>query len=90
VKLDFKTRIVPGTSKAEVEIICSHTAITYLIDMKKDIIDKIKYVKTNEPGTEGELIFNYFEDVENLSEKFAAPDRQIESRPLFLNILLKD
>jgi len=89
-KMNFKTRIIQDTSKAEVEIICGQNSIIYTIDMKKDLIDKIKYVTTNGPGKEGELIFTYIEDVENAGEEFTSPKRLAQSNPLFWETLLKE
>lgn len=70
-KIAFETRLLPGGENAEVILNKEEERIIYTIDMKADLIEKIKFTGR----TQGELRFSYLEEVDNVGREFAQPRR---------------
>ena len=72
-QIRFETKLLPGGGKAEVVLTHNQTKLIYTIDMETDVIDKIIFSASHDG--EGELRFSYLQDIDKLSDEFAAPPR---------------
>jgi RNA polymerase sigma-70 factor (ECF subfamily) len=89
----FETRYDKRNGKAEVVLKPKDARIVYVIDMEKDVIEKIASSTSDE--RKGELRFSYLQEIEGIDPEFAEPDRQpsmIENNEgiLWLLELIKD
>jgi hypothetical protein len=64
----FETTYDKRTGKAQVILKPKDAQIVYAIDMEKDVIDKITLSTTN--GREGELIFSYMQEIDDIGSEF--------------------
>jgi len=75
----FETKHTPGSTKAEVvlnkEPKNDSLRLIYTIDLDKDVIEKITFSVSDAQGrdAEGELIFSYLEDIEQVGAEFSEP-----------------
>jgi RNA polymerase sigma-70 factor (ECF subfamily) len=67
----FETKPVSDSRRVEVVLNCKQVKPLYTIDMETDVVEKIIFAGSN--GVEGELIFSYLQDIENLSNEFTSP-----------------
>jgi len=74
----FETKHTPGSLEAEVILTYKQNKIVYTIDLEKDVIEKIKFLESDEQGqkTIGELRFTYLDDVEQLDREFVEPRKK--------------
>jgi len=70
-QIPFKTRLLPQSGRAEVELVSGQSRLIYLIDMGKDVVEKITFNHNN--TAVGELNFSYLQNVSGMSEKFKMP-----------------
>ncbi len=79
----FQTLYTPGQSKAHViltaQINNTSVKLDYVIDMDKDVIDKIIFSSSDRHGQAGggELSFYYLEKIDNVGDQFAEPREEI-------------
>jgi len=79
----FQTIYTPGQSKAHViltaQINNRSVKLDYVIDMDKDVIDKIIFSSSDSQGQArgGELSFYYLEKIDNVGDQFAEPREEI-------------
>jgi len=73
----FKTEYTPGSETAELILTKERTTLRYLINMQKDLIEKITISAADTRGAnvQAELLFSYLEDVEHPGPDFAEPTR---------------
>jgi RNA polymerase sigma-70 factor (ECF subfamily) len=73
----FETKYTPGSETAEVILTQQRTTLRYLINMQKDLIEKITISAANTQGrnVNAELEFSYLQDVEQPGPEFAEPTR---------------
>jgi hypothetical protein len=75
-ELRFQTQYDPQTDQATVIVQSDPVALTYRIDMTKDMLDRLELgSNTTADGSElaGELTFTYFEDDESAETQFTEP-----------------
>jgi len=75
----FETGNVSSSDKAEVVLTCEQAKLVYTIDMETDVIEKITF--TANDGGEGELIFSYLQDIDNVGNEFTLPRVRSYRRP---------
>jgi len=67
----FETRQLPDEAKAEVVLTQEQARLVYTVDMKTDVIEKIRFSADN--GVEGELEFSYLQNIDNPGSEFVSP-----------------
>jgi hypothetical protein len=67
----FETNEIPGGDKTKITLTAEQAKLVYTIDMETDVIDKITFSTDN--GGQGELIFSYLQDIENIGNEFTEP-----------------
>jgi len=65
----FETELLPDGNKAQITLTCDRRKLIYTIDMEKDIIEKIVFAG----DTEGQLTFDYLQDIDNIGSEFTKP-----------------
>lgn len=75
----FETTLLPGDDKAEVVLTHKQTKLVYVIDMEKDVIDKIAFSSGN--GRQGELRFSYLQNIDKSDDDFASPPTKHYEKP---------
>jgi len=70
----FNTKYNKRNGKAQVILKPGDGQIVYTVDMEKDVIEKIAF--STDDGREGELMFSYLQEIENIGSEFAEPRRQ--------------
>ncbi|OHB74460.1 MAG: hypothetical protein A2Z25_24530 [Planctomycetes bacterium RBG_16_55_9] len=75
----FETKHVPGGGKAEVVLTCDQVKLVYTMDMETDIVEKITFSADN--GGEGELLFSYLQDIDNVGSEFVQPGARSSRSP---------
>lgn len=75
LKIHFETHFTPGSTIAEVVLICGEVKLVYTIDMERDLIEKIIFAGIDGHGQSktGTLNFTYLQDIEEISDQFAEP-----------------
>jgi len=68
----FETEYEPSSSKGKVRLTSEEGEMEYTIDMEKDVVERIAFSRK---GSDGELRFEYLEDVENVGSEFVRPRR---------------
>ncbi|MBW8040615.1 MAG: sigma-70 family RNA polymerase sigma factor [Planctomycetes bacterium] len=68
----FETRYDKSKGKALVALKTKDGWIVYTIDMEKDVIESIAF----SGDTEGQLQFDYFQDIDSIGSEFAEPSRK--------------
>jgi RNA polymerase sigma-70 factor (ECF subfamily) len=75
-QLPFQTRYDPRTDQATVVVQSAPVAVTYTIDMEKDLVNRLE-LSSDQSGTRsaitGELVFEYFEDEDSSEIEFTEP-----------------
>jgi hypothetical protein len=75
-QLPFQTQYDPRTDQATVIVQSEPVALTYTIDMDKDLVHRLELGAdgaTSRPSVTGELVFTYFEDEESSQAQFTEP-----------------
>jgi RNA polymerase sigma-70 factor (ECF subfamily) len=75
-QLPFQTRYDPRTDQATVIVQSEPVALTYTVDMDKDLLNRLQLGsdKTDSrPAIAGELVFTYFEDEDSSEAQFREP-----------------
>ena len=67
----FEISNVSSGDKAEVVLTCEQVKLVYTINMETDVIEKITF--TANDGGEGELVFSYLQDINNVGSEFTLP-----------------
>jgi len=67
----FETGNVSSSDKAKVILTCEQVKLVYTINMETDVIERITF--TANDGGEGELIFSYLQDIDNVGNEFTLP-----------------
>jgi len=75
----FETTLLPGDDKAEIVLTHKQTKLFYVIDMEKDVIDKIAFSSGN--GRQGELRFSYLQNIDESDNDFASPPTKHYEQP---------
>jgi RNA polymerase sigma-70 factor (ECF subfamily) len=70
-QIPFETKLRAGDNKTQVILTKESGRIIYIIDMEKDVIDKITLSTTN--GREGELNFSYMQEIDGIGSEFWQP-----------------
>ena len=65
----FQTELLSGNTRAQVVLDCERTKLVYTIDMEKDVVERIAF----SGGAEGELEFDYLQDIDDISSEFIVP-----------------
>ena len=68
----FETRYNKSSGKALVALKTKDGRIVYTIDMEKDVIESIAF----SGDTEGQLQFDYFQEVDGIGNEFTEPSRK--------------
>ncbi|MHC4394630.1 MAG: RNA polymerase sigma factor [Planctomycetota bacterium] len=68
-KIAFETRLISAGTKAEVTLATEKGGLRYIIDMDKDIVERIIY--TGE--SQGELVFTYLQEIDDIGREFSEP-----------------
>jgi RNA polymerase sigma-70 factor (ECF subfamily) len=78
-QLWFETKYAHGSLRAEVVVSHGQDKIVYIVDMEKDVVDKITLLKSKgtEMETQAELEFFYLDDVTQAGVEFAEPSKKI-------------
>jgi len=72
----FQTRYDPRTDQATVTVQSEPAALTYTIDMDKDMVSRMELGSNatgGRPAVAGELAFTYFEDEDSSEDRFTEP-----------------
>ena len=75
----FETRYSSDEVKVEVLVTYRQVKLLYIINMEKDVIEKITFLV--EDDHRGELSFIYFQEIDNIGSEFAEPRRQSDRGP---------
>jgi hypothetical protein len=76
----FETKYDPGSGNAQVELTIEKVSLTYVIDLKADVIDQITLSKD---GTDkGHLRFSYLQDLNSVGSEFRQPRKRGHQGPL--------
>ncbi len=67
----FDIKLMPGSEKAEIVLMCDQVKLVYTIDMETDLIEKITFSATT--GGKGELRFSYLQSIDNTGNEFTLP-----------------
>jgi len=70
-KIPFETHLISDGTKAEVKLATEKGELQYIIDMDKDIVERIIYSGENQ----GELMFTYLQEVDDIGHEFSEPRR---------------
>jgi hypothetical protein len=70
----FETKYSKRSGIAEVVLKLEDGQIVYTVDMEKDVIEQITFSKSD--GREGELVFSYMQDIDNIGNEFTGPGRK--------------
>jgi hypothetical protein len=68
----FETELVGG-GKAEVKLVSEEGEIVYVIDMERDLVEKVRVSRSD--GAAGVLEFEYLEEVDGVGAEFVRPRR---------------
>jgi RNA polymerase sigma-70 factor (ECF subfamily) len=82
-QLWFETKYTPGSSRAEVIVVHGQDRIVYVVDMERDVVDKITLLTSKgiEMETKAELNFFYLDDVTQAGVEFAEPSKKDYGKP---------
>ncbi len=70
-QVTFETGNVSSSDKVEVVLTCEQARLVYTVNMETDVIEKITF--TANDGGEGELVFSYLQDIDNVGNEFTLP-----------------
>jgi hypothetical protein len=71
-KIWFEAKLRGGDS-AEVKLTSGEKELTYTIDMRRDVVEKMRISTVNRRGAEGEVTFEYLQDVSEGGIEFTNP-----------------
>jgi hypothetical protein len=76
----FETNYTPDETKLQVTVTCKQISLLYIIDMEKDVIDKITFLAEDAPR--GELEFTCLQEIDNIGGEFTEPaQRPLHDEP---------
>ncbi len=70
-EIPFETHLISEGTKAEVKLTTGETNLKYIIDMDKDIVERIIYSGEKQ----GELVFTYLQYIDDIGREFSEPRR---------------
>ena len=70
-EIPFETHLISDGTKAEVKLATGETGLKYIIDMDKDIVERIIYTCEKQ----GELVFTYLQEIDDIGGEFSEPRR---------------
>jgi len=70
-EMTFETEYRQREEKVEIILTCAQTKVVYVIDIEKDVVDKITVLSSN--GKEGELVFTYLQEIDQGGLEFREP-----------------
>jgi hypothetical protein len=70
-KIPFETINKPQEQKVEIKLTSDKGILTWLIDMDRDLVEKITF--STKEGKEHELRFNYLQDITETPDRFVEP-----------------
>jgi len=76
-QIPFETKLRADARKAQVILANESGKIIYTIDMEKDIVEQIVFTGDRE----GQLAFDYFDDIDGIGRDFAEPRQKSYRRP---------
>ena len=76
--IEFETKLLNNTDKAEVVLTYEQSKLTYTINMKNDLVEKIEFL--NGKTFAGELTFTYLQNIYGFENRFVSPNVPISSR----------
>ena len=81
-RIPFESEYVQNKTKAQIVLDCGQLELTYLIDLDRDIIEKIAFSSSGCGGAdiEGELTLTCLEDSGQAGDEFAAPRHPTSTR----------
>lgn len=68
-EIPFETHLISDGTKAEVKLAAGETGLRYIIDMDKDIVERIIYSGEKQ----GELVFTYLQKIDDIGREFSEP-----------------
>jgi RNA polymerase sigma-70 factor (ECF subfamily) len=71
----FETGLLPKGVKARVTLSHNERKLVYVVDMEKDVVDRITFL-SDEEQVLGELRFSYLQEIDNIGSEFAEPRRK--------------
>ena len=80
----FETEYEPSSGKGKVKLTSEEGEMEYTIDMERDVVERIAF--SREEG-DGELRFEYLEDVENVGSEFVRPRRVSRKEGCLFDVL---
>lgn len=80
----FETEYEPSSGKGKVKLTSEEGEMVYTIDMERDVIERIAF--SREEG-DGELRFEYLEDVGNVGSEFVRPRRVSRKEECLFDVL---
>ncbi len=69
-KIRFQTKYEPGQVKAQVILTYNGNRLVYIVDMEKDVVERIEFMNSNNQQT-GFLEFAYLQDIRGLDDEFS-------------------
>jgi RNA polymerase sigma-70 factor (ECF subfamily) len=72
-RIQFETRYMSETGKAEVKLSSEKGELVYTIDMEMDVVEKITFAGSTGEDWSGELEFSYLGEVDDIEEEFISP-----------------
>ena len=70
-EIPFETHLISDGTKAEVKLAAGESGLRYIIDMDKDIVERIIYSGEKQ----GELVFTYLQEIDDIGREFSGPRR---------------
>ncbi|MHC4913203.1 MAG: RNA polymerase sigma factor [Planctomycetota bacterium] len=74
----FETKLMPGSTNAEVILSKEQDRLIYTIDMERDVVERIIFSVNDNRGrdAEGEVLFSYTDEVEQPGDEFVEPRKK--------------
>jgi hypothetical protein len=74
----FETKLMPGSTNAEVILSKEQDRLIYTIDMERDVVERIMFSVNDNRGrdAEGEVLFSYTDEVEQPGDEFVEPRKK--------------
>jgi RNA polymerase sigma-70 factor (ECF subfamily) len=73
-RIRYETKLRGGDS-AEVKLTSGEGQLTYTVDMERDVVEKMRISTVNRRGAEGEVTFEYLQDISQAGVEFMRPRR---------------
>lgn len=78
-QIPFETKLRADASKAQVILTTESGRVIYIIDMQADVVEKIVFTA----GSQGQLTFNYLQEIDDINRDFAKPRGRYRTKNLF-------